>query len=75
MNHCSRNREKDAKHIRFHTFVEKTMYCLLRNALGTPFGPMPAVRERDPKIYMEKTVSRHLSTTWLRNCDFRLDVC
>ena len=36
MNHCSRNREKDAKHMRFHTFVQKTLDCLPRNALGTP---------------------------------------
>ena len=71
MNHCFRNREKDAKHVRFHTFVQKTLDCLPRNALGTPVGPMPSVRERAPNIYMENPVSRHQSTTWPRNCDFR----
>ena len=75
MNHCSRNREKDAKHMRFHTFVQKMLYCLPGNALGTPFGPMPSARERAPKIDMEKAVWRHLSTTWPRNCDFRSDAC
>ena len=74
MNHCSRNREKDAKHMRFHTFVKKTSDCLPKNALGSPVWPMPSARGRAPRIYTEKAVSRHLSTTWPRNSDFRSDV-